>query len=473
MNKKHVLLLLIGELSALLVLSCSLPQGPGDQPAASAALAVTTDSSRNQGIYINENGLKTDILSYEEQDGRTVKCVEAIGIAAVGQSSSSSAMGLKGGSTVKGLIVGTRDDGSPGVWEIESDDSIHAVKIWKGGSSSRLPDSEDRDGAMRGLFGWKYFPIAVRTDGARSALIVGLAVNDGFKHGKRWNIEEGTTVGVYWKLLLGAHKHFVLVAPARVIGIGLDQAELRHWKPKPARGKDNLKLSSLNLFLLDYYEDYLVELKVTREDPDNQQVFYWDAKEAVYGVKGLNKSLDDALAKISLQDAITFAADESGNEGDYARLVIDTYEPHRSLPPYAAADTYLALYDAAGNLLAENNDGNTDLGQGGSSRIEVFGANSGRYFLKVTKGTDRIGPYAVRVLSLAVGAALPLYPDAFDILSDPYENKDAPEAVPPLSLMPAGIRVGTNNFGRILDPATDVDWILLDLPVVIDPYPKP
>jgi hypothetical protein len=480
-KEKHVLLPLLMQLAALLALSCSLPQGPGDQSPASAVLAVTTDASRNQGIYVNENGLKADILGYEEQEGRTVKCVEAVSIVPMSQSSASPLMGLKGGTVVKALVLGVRDDGRPGIWEIDADDSIHPVKTWKGWSSSCLPDSEDRGGALRGLFGWKYFPIALRADGAGTALIVGKAVNDGFKLGQYWSIEKGTTVGVYWKLQVGSHKHFVLVSPARVIGIGLEQAQLRHWKPRPPHGRASLVLSSLNLFFLSYYEDYLTELKVTREDPGNQEAFYWDAKEAVFGVKGLNKSQDAVIAKISREDVISFVADVPPDGGETpAQIVIDTYEPRGGLVMYVPADTYLTLYlgqDQDGNwLTAEDNNGNIDSGQNGSSRLYLDGLQPGQYFLKVTKGsTKAIGPYAVRVLSVADGAGLPAYPTFptdFDFSIDPYENMDAPEEIPPLSKTPVSVKVGVNNLFRILDSVDDVDWILVEIPNVVIPQPK-
>jgi len=473
---KRFLFPLILPLLALLALSCSLPQDPVDPASLAAPLAVDTDVSRSQGVFLDEKGVPVDILSYEEEEGRTVKCVEAVGVVPVSQASS--AMSLKGGNgfQVKALVLGVRDDGKPGVWEIASDDSVHPVFNWKGKKSSCLPDSEDRDGGMRGLFGWNYLPIAIRTDGAGTALIVGEAVNDGYKHGRRWSIEKGTTVGVYWKLELGSHRHFVLASPARVIGIGLEQAAFHHWKPRPPRGRSTLVLSSLNLFLLDYYEDYLVDLTVTTEEPDNQEVFYWDAKAAVYGVKGKNKNLDPVIAKISREDVITFATDEPPGDGTYARIVIDTYEPHGGFPNAFPADTFLTLYGLKDGLweeLTTDDDGNTDSGQTDSSRIDIRDLGGGQYFLKVTLGpkSNNTGAYAVRALSVDVGAGLPAYPAAFDIASDPYENRDAPEEMPPLSIAPVGIKLGVNNLGRILDPAADVDWILVELPTIISPIP--
>ena len=479
-KRKQYYGLLLVPLFALLALSCTLPQ-EGAVPALPAAtLAVDTDLSRSQGVFFNGGGAAVDILSYEEEEGRTVKCVEAVGLVPFGQASP--AMGLRGGNgyQVKALVLGVRDDGKPGVWEIASDDSVHPVFNWKGKKSSCLPDSEDRDGGLRGLFGWKYFPIAIRTDGAGTALIVGEAVNEGYKHGRRSSIEEGTTVGVYWKLELGVHKHFVLASPARVIGTGLAEAALHHWKPRPPRGRATLVLSSLNLFLLDYYEDYLVDLTVTTEEPDDQAAFYWDALEAVFGVKGKNKNLDPVIASISREDVVTFAAVEPPpppSDGTYSRVVFETYEPNGGFPFAFPADTYLTLYglkDGLYQALASDDDGNTIEGQSGGSRIDLTSLKSGQYFLKVTRGfgSGDIGAYAVRVLAVDVGAVLPAYPVPFTVLSDPYEKFDAPEAVPPLSLTPVSVKLGTDNLGRMLDSVEDVDWILVELPAVVIPLPK-
>jgi hypothetical protein len=153
----------------------------------------------------------------------------------------------------------------------------------------------------------------------------------------------------------------------------------------------------------------------------------------------------------------------------YARIVIDTYEPRGGLPGNVPADTYLTLYDASGNQLASDDQGNTDSGQNGSSRIDyILGLTLGTYYLKVTKGsTNATGPYAVRFLWVDVGSALPVPP--YDPLylpidPDPYEFMDAPETTPPLSIAPVSVNLGVDNFGRILDPTNDVDWLKLVLP---------
>jgi len=151
----------------------------------------------------------------------------------------------------------------------------------------------------------------------------------------------------------------------------------------------------------------------------------------------------------------------------YERIVIDTYEPHGGFPAGFPADTYLGLYDASGNLLAADDDGNTDSGQSGSSRIDyITGLTSGTYYIKVTLGFSSLtlGAYAVRVLSLTPAEAIPAYPPDFDITIDLYESMDAPETELPLSITPASIDVGTDDFGRILDPAADVDWLRFTLP---------
>jgi hypothetical protein len=157
----------------------------------------------------------------------------------------------------------------------------------------------------------------------------------------------------------------------------------------------------------------------------------------------------------------------------YPRIIIDTYEPHGGFPAGFPADTYLDLYDASGNHLAEDDNGNTDPNQTDSSRIDstkfpalAAGLTSGTYYLKVKLGdsSKTTGPYAVRFLSVDVAAELPAYPTAFDITVDTYESMDAPEVAPPLSITPVNINLGKDNLGRILEPASDVDWLKLTLP---------
>jgi len=160
----------------------------------------------------------------------------------------------------------------------------------------------------------------------------------------------------------------------------------------------------------------------------------------------------------------------------YERILIDTYEPQGGLPIAFVTDTYLSLYDASGNLLDEDDNGNTDTttspdtDQADSSRIDyTTGLNSGTYYIKVSIGgsAQTIGTYALRVLSLSLVEAIPIpvYPVTVDVSSEAdYELLDAPEAAPPLSVTPVSIALETNNFGRILDSTSDLDWLMFTLP---------
>jgi hypothetical protein len=258
---------------------------------------------------------------------------------------------------------------------------------------------------------------------------------------------------------------------------------VRHWKPRPPHGRANLVLSSLNLFLLNYYEDYLTDLKVTREDQGNQEAFYWDAKQAVFGVKGKDKNSDDVIASISREDVITFVADETGGGATYARIVVQTYEPDGgTLGSHPPADTYLWLYDALGNLKASNDDGDPNVigsTQSGSSLIDYKeGLAPGTYYIKVTNGLalsapNSLGQYAVRVFALTSTQGIPGYPEPDNIIleNDPYEPDDTLGAAPPLSEDPKAVIKPNDTAGamRVLNPAIDVDWIMVDLPVVINP----
>ncbi len=151
----------------------------------------------------------------------------------------------------------------------------------------------------------------------------------------------------------------------------------------------------------------------------------------------------------------------------YERILIDTYQPQGGLPLNIPADTYLSLFNASGSLLAADDDGNTDSGQNGSSRIDdTSGLTSGTYYIKITKGpgSANIGAYAVRLLSLALADPIPAYPASFDVTSDPYEGQDAPEAAPPVTVTPMSMPLGTDNLGRILGTVSDVDWLYFVLP---------
>ncbi len=115
----------------LLIMACSLPQlgvGPGKQSSStgsstgtaasggSGTVTVTNDASRNIAIYTSPSGTKEDVSAVDPTSGQTVSCVSATGFSVVDSSADGDSL------PVKVLVVGERSDGSPGAWEIHSDD---------------------------------------------------------------------------------------------------------------------------------------------------------------------------------------------------------------------------------------------------------------------------------------------------------------------------------------------------------------
>ena len=78
----------------------------------------------------------------------------------------------------------------------------------------------------------------------------------------------------------------------------------------------------------------------------------------------------------------------------------------------------------------------------------------------------------MRVLALTSDSIpIPVYPVSVDFSKEAdYELLDAPEEVPPFTPLSERtvsiIELGTDNFGRILHSAEDVDWIQVYLPEI-------
>ena len=153
----------------------------------------------------------------------------------------------------------------------------------------------------------------------------------------------------------------------------------------------------------------------------------------------------------------------------YERIVIETY---RYKEGTANVDTYLRLYDAAGTLLAENNDITaSDL----FSRIDYqAGLQPGTYYIEINSEATpfpNLGPYVVRALSLKLGDALPAYDYPGVIASEPWPDSDD-VSVNNIPVTPKSISLGVSNWlNRYLTTLPDhvgepydVDWCELVLP---------
>ena len=144
----------------------------------------------------------------------------------------------------------------------------------------------------------------------------------------------------------------------------------------------------------------------------------------------------------------------------YDRIVIDSY---KSASYVGDPANDLFLYDETGLELARDDDN-------GAGSIDTYALglslSPGTYYIKVDDTfSSYTGPYAIRVLPLAIGESLPTAEDPDAIVADAYEPDDtAPGNVP---TNPADISLGNSNWlNRYLDSASgDVsDWLKLVLP---------
>ena len=313
MKKSRALLLpFIGSIFVLILLSgCPMPQdavkqalsGGGqtstDPGSPALPLAVQTDAARNQGIFVDEKGQKIDIRS-TEPDGTIANCADAVGIAVEESFAAQTGARTSVGAPPLGLkaaVVGMRADGFPGLWVILWDNSIvPAGDLSSGKNSSCLPECDDRDGGLRGRFGWRYFVTGISEN---MRMIVGYAINEKGFHFGRIDIEAGTTVGVYWKIERKAFRPFAFVDRAQVIGV-LDQAKRPPHRSRIPPWFDWLlkkMLSKLQLFFLDYFSSYLIMTTGVS----------YDKVKDTYTVAGTDQDGKKAVATIDSRNRITIA----------------------------------------------------------------------------------------------------------------------------------------------------------------------
>lgn len=488
----------------LALVSCYLPQNPGqlDGTETDLQLSVMTDKSRDQGVYVNEDGDRIDIVSKEGPDGEVVKCVEALDIIPVGSSDGVASKSFGGSGPVKALILGKRRDGYPGVWEVQNDDSIVPVSSNESGEkNSKAGDSCEVDWFMHGFFGWRYkvvFPF-LGPDSRGGYIFVGYAENTkGIDFGGKWKIDEGATVAVYWRLEK-KNRHYHL-SRARIIGEPNENYE--KWTKNtdrefPYRNRYRHSMfvyflrylfDGYKFFFLDSFETYLVDILNAEYDPDQDKYLVTGHVEGAIPtvtpvpktensgtVVEADKKLPTGTAAIDPNGGITITTDTGGGSGNgggntYERIVIDTYKSALYVGPPA---TDLILYDENGLELAR------DEGTG-PGRIDTYelslGLSPGTYYLKVyNKDRGYFGPYAVRLLLLASDEDLPkpVIPGIINDLDlDPNNGSYEPDdnVLNKIPTNPAELSLGNDNpLNRYLgfqDPPNplDDDWLKFVLP---------
>lgn len=307
MKKKYLIPVIF--VGILLIFSCSMPLNPNIESEQvqttelTIPLSVETDAARNMGIYITEEGLKIDISSYEDLEGRVVSCVDAIDIKPIKSSSQTSNERTSLEFIVKALILGKRDDGNPGVWEVHTDDTIHPIIISADGkSSSLLMETDENEGRIGKFFGWEYNVTAISDD---LKMIVGYTENMAGINSRKWKIEPGTRIGVYWRLGSPRYGRFNGISRAKVIGEPIKPKNLPDFPNKTIKRFFQHFINRFRLFFIKWLETYIVTPeKVTFNEMDD-----------LYEVIGIDHDSDEATARIDIYNNIVITKNEpSTNE---------------------------------------------------------------------------------------------------------------------------------------------------------------
>ena len=265
------------------------------------SISVVNDETRGQAVYINETGQRFDVAAPEYPGGPLVSCVEMADFTLVPASSDADPL------PVKALVAGTRNDGTPGVWEIHSDDTIDlpqpavddsgAAKCIVGGDMNTLPPGIQMN------YGWGFHVTAVSKDGK---MLVGYANNPKGVTIGGMQISAGTTIGVYWRVYSLAYSRFCIVSPPRVIGSFTPQPLPPKWAAHwPGRSP---LLQQLWQYISGTLQSYLVT--ATSVSLDTPQGITVAAAESTgsYDVMGTNQDGLPANATIDKNGGVTIQA---------------------------------------------------------------------------------------------------------------------------------------------------------------------
>jgi hypothetical protein len=479
---------------ALLVLSACAPPSVDESIAAAkneqVTLSVENDLVRGQAIFVNEEGERIDIAASDD-DGMA-RCVEATDIIVIEGGSSARAASHR---RIKAVVIGRRHDGRPGIWQITTKNEVEPVEMPTGKKSASLPDSDDVGGKIGGLFGWSYTPVAGEIGRDGELFVVGVAENLEGRRIWRWTIEAGTTVGVYWTLRLTDDGGYVIATLARVVGVpfswqGWNKKEISTAVTSPKGDCVNYRLwsilTSLRLFFLAWYDNYLTDLpgftsihekELEEKDPGKEiekevvkkvtktttkDVLTYDPVQDAYIVIGFDKDAAMVEATIPAIGLITFAPHEEDEPPlptfDYERLYIETYDAYDGLnTPWSNADTKIALFDSAGSLLGNL----ADVPEGFEVLDYDAGLNAGTYYVQIS-GTS--GEYGIRALTLGEEDVVedPVLEKKPPVM-DPYEE---PDSNPPWDgVTVAELPLGSTGLYRVLGPTPDdVDYMMIVLP---------
>jgi hypothetical protein len=322
----------------LVVVSCSPTQvGVGSQRpstlAASAggsgistSLSVVNDPVSNQAVYISEAGSRTIVQTAAGADGPGVRCVYSSGFASIQQTGGSDSL------PVKGVVVGQRDDGNPGIWEIDTDNSIQLVQNEQAGTKGLLaPQQAQFPNSIDPRFGWVFHATAISADGR---IIVGYAANPKGFTSSLFSIPAGTTIGIYWQVQRASFGNHVRVSAPFVIGSWQAPSKPKGFHPRWATPFPSF-LTQLKIFLLNELQSYLIMATAVSFDQVNND----------YVVTGTDQDGEAATATIAKNGQIVITPIQSTTTS-YSEIVIDTYDPTGSA--FISQFQYMELFSASG-----------------------------------------------------------------------------------------------------------------------------
>jgi hypothetical protein len=145
----------------------------------------------------------------------------------------------------------------------------------------------------------------------------------------------------------------------------------------------------------------------------------------------------------------------------YTRIVIDTFYPAGG----GLSDTYLVLIDAAGTVLAQNDNGNPlQSVHDGYSRIDMAaGLPAGTYYVRITNDTGTGSPYyGIRVANYDPDSSFPILPLVSE--NDGGADDVVNAAGVPTNAMAIAFGDAGARSRAIFPIVTDVDWMVFQVP---------
>jgi hypothetical protein len=300
-------------LASVLFIACPMPHagvgvtkdaaGSADQsaPTTGGSISVVNDTTRNQAVYINETGQRFDVVAAEYAGGPLVSCVQMADFTLVPPSSDADPL------PVKALVAGTRNDGTPGVWEIHSDDTIDlpqpavddsgAAKCIVGGDMTTLPAGVQMN------YGWGFHVTAFSPDGK---MIVGYADNPRGVTIGGVQIIAGTTIGVYWRVSSQMYSRFCIISPPRIIGSFTPAPLPPKWAMRWI-GRSPL-LQQLWQYISGTLQSYLVTATKVGLDTPQGMTAAAATSAGVYDVTGTDQDGLPAIAKIDASGGVAIQA---------------------------------------------------------------------------------------------------------------------------------------------------------------------